>query len=371
MTPSDIPQHTKHSRSAIATLPESVLIVRLSAMGDVIHGMPAVAALRQARPEMRIGWLIEERWSELLCGMKSAREASLSPVKPIVDFVHTINFAAWRRALLSDETWREARKCLHDVWSRRYDTVIDLQGTIRSAVCAQRTGASARVGSSRPREGLASLFYTRALDVQGEHVVEHALSLVSSAAGQQLHYTVPSFPIDPVREAWAEHFIEAAGGGPIAVVNPGAGWGAKRWPPESFGVVARALHDHGMTLLINHGPGEEALAAAVLAASGDAAHLLKCSVAELIAIIRRACLFIGGDTGPLHLAAALGVPVVALLGPTRPERNGPYGTRSVVLRSPSSVDNASHTSTVDEGLASISPQTVIAAALELLGGTLA
>jgi len=91
----------------------------------------------------------------------------------------------------------------------------------------------------------------------------------------------------------------------------------------------------------------------------------------LIAIIRRACLFIGGDTGPLHLAAALGVPVVALLGPTRPERNGPYGTRSVVLRSPSSVDNASHTSTVDEGLASISPQTVIAAALELLGGTLA
>jgi heptosyltransferase-1 len=137
---------------------------------------------------------------------------------------------------------------------------------------------------------------------------------------------------------------------------------------ESYGAVAAALLKRGVAAVVNYGPGEEELAHAVHNASGTSALPVKCSVGELISLTRRAALFIGGDTGPMHLAAALRVPVVALFGPTRPERNGPYATRRVVLRSPRSVDNTSHTEHPDEGLTSIPPQAVIDAADELLGG---
>ncbi len=133
-------------------------------------------------------------------------------------------------------------------------------------------------------------------------------------------------------------------------MNPGAGWGAKCWPAESYGAVARALQERGLAVVINHGPGEEALADAVRVSSEGVALPVKCSVGELISLTRRASLFVGGDTGPMHLAAALRVPVVALFGPTRPERNGPYGTKSIVLRNPQSTDNSSHTDEPDEGL---------------------
>jgi heptosyltransferase-1 len=123
-----------------------------------------------------------------------------------------------------------------------------------------------------------------------------------------------------------------------------------------------------MTVLINHGPGEEPLAETVRATSAGTAIPLKCTVGELLAITRRAHLFIGGDTGPMHLAAALRVPVVALFGPTRPERNGPYGTRSIVLRNPESVPNTSHTNEPDDGLLAIQPDAVVRAAESLLEG---
>jgi heptosyltransferase-1 len=154
----------------------------------------------------------------------------------------------------------------------------------------------------------------------------------------------------------------------FAILNPGAGWGTKCWPVESYGTVAAALPARGLAVVINYGPGEEELAHAVHQASGTSALPVKCSVGELIALTRRAALFVGGDTGPMHLAAALRVPVVALFGPTRPARNGPYATRSIVLRSPQSVDNSSHTDHPDQGLASILPQAVIEAADSLLGG---
>jgi len=344
-----------------------MLVVRLGAMGDVIHGMSAMAALRRANPELRIGWLIEERWSELLCSRDSERYAPVSPLKPLVDWLHTSNFAGWRRALLSDETWREARVCLREVSAMHYDLALDLQGAMRSSLAARLSGAKSYLGSSDPREAPARMFYTTVISPQGTHVIEQALSLASAVAGRKLQYVPPPFPCDPIHESWADNCRADTGGRPVAILNPGAGWGAKQWPAESYGAVTRALHERGISVLINHGPGEEDLAEAVQRASANAAHLLKCSVAELIAITRRARLFIGGDTGPMHLAAALHVPVVALFGPTRPARNGPYATRSIVLRNPNSRDNPSHTTIPDEALAAIDPQSVIAAADELLG----
>ncbi len=128
--------------------------------------------------------------------------------------------------------------------------------------------------------------------------------------------------------------LAQAGVGEFAILNPGAGWGAKRWPAERYGRVARALAKDGVRSILNYGPGEDDLACQAETASEGAAYPMKCSITELIALTRRAKLFIGGDTGPLHLAAALQVPVVAIFGPTDPARTGPYGTRSVVLRNP-------------------------------------
>jgi heptosyltransferase I len=152
----------------------------------------------------------------------------------------------------------------------------------------------------------------------------------------------------------------------FAIVSPGAGWGAKQWPAERYAAVARELAVDGVHSLINYGPGEEALATAVESASAGAARKVSCSVAELIALTRHARLFIGGDTGPLHLAAALRIPVVAIFGPTNPARNGPIGTNAIVLRSPSSLTNHARLSDPEQGLLEISPGEVIAAARRLL-----
>jgi heptosyltransferase-1 len=349
------------------TPPGRLLVVRLSAMGDIIHAMPAIAALRLAQPDLQIGWLIEERWSELLCSRESERMGPRSELKPLADWVHIANFSGWRRSLFAGDTWQAMRSCRADLRGMKYTSALDLQGAIRSALAACVSGAKVRIGSSQPREAPATIFYSRSVDVAGTHVVQHALSLASAIAGRELPYAHPPFPTDPLLEAWAQEQHNAQGGKPLVILNPGAGWGAKCWPAESFAAVARALAERRMAVLINHGPGEEALAEAVRVASGDSAVLLKCSVGELVALTRRARLFIGGDTGPMHLAAALHVPVVALFGPTRPQRNGPFATRSIVLRSPESVDNTAHTDSTDQALASIVPASVIAAVDELLG----
>ena len=345
-----------------------VLVVRLGAMGDIIHALPAIAALRAANPDLHIGWLVEERWSALLCAAGGARLGERSEGKPLVDSVHCANFKAWRKALLSDESWREMGALRREVRELKYDLALDLQGSIRSALAAQFSGAPLRVGPAEPREKPATMFYTRQVDTTATHVVEQALAITSEVAGRQLQYTPPLFPVDRAAAAWADSTIADLGNPRFAIVNPGAGWGAKCWPAESFGTVSAALRRSGLAVIVNYGPGEETLANAVHQASHGSALPVKCSVGELIALTRRASLFIGGDTGPMHLAAAMNIPVVALFGPTRPERNGPYATRSIVLRSPQSIDNTSHVSRPDEGLLSIQPQAVIEAADQLLRG---
>jgi heptosyltransferase I len=152
----------------------------------------------------------------------------------------------------------------------------------------------------------------------------------------------------------------------LAIVNPGAGWGAKCWPAERYAEVVRALAVHGLRSIVNFGPGEEGLARAVEHAAGAAAIAMSSTVAELIALTRRARLFVGGDTGPMHLAAAFRVPVVALFGPTDPARSGPYGTRAVVLRSEASRTTTSHHREPEAGLLQITAAEAIGAARWLL-----
>jgi heptosyltransferase-1 len=173
-------------------------------------------------------------------------------------------------------------------------------------------------------------------------------------------------PHDPQAEGRIERRLAELGVGEFAILNPGAGWGAKRWPAERYGEVARQLADLGVGSILNYGPGEEELVRAAEAASGGTARAMSCSISELIALTRRARLFIGGDTGPMHLAAALRVPVVAIFGPTDPARNGPYGTRSIVLRSAESVTSHARRADPEAGLLAIGGDAVVSAARELI-----
>ena len=366
---------------------ERILIVRLGAMGDVVHALPAVAALRAGLPGVHIGWVIEERWADLLAARDTTHPAG-SPAKPLVDTLHLVDTRSWRAAPFSDETWSEIRNTRKDLRAARYDAAIDFQGLLKSAVFAQLSGAPTRIGFARPKERIATMFYTRTAESTHPHVVSQNIDLTAALPGykpippdlrtkrpllgdpETLWYPRPSYlPLDPAAEHWCAAELRRRGISDFVLMSPGAGWGAKLWPAQRYGEVAHALAGDGIAVLANFGPGEESLAQQVLEASDGFAQTIHCSVAELIALTRRARLVIGGDSGPVHLAAALDVAVIALFGPTDPARNGPLGCglRSV-MRSPESRTSYAHVGTIDVGLAGVTADRVIEKARRILEG---
>ena len=371
------PKTQRMTESVSAGTPrfDSLLIVRLSAMGDIIHTLPAAIGLRQAFPRVRLGWLIEERWAELLCAPRYPHSGERSPQRPLVDRVHTVNTVGWRRAPFSFDTWREISAGWSALRAVQYDAVIDFQGAIRSALLAHWARAPIVYGDAQPRESGASILYKQRVGVpkNGTHVVEQAAALAAAVilakaippnVPPSLVNTEVEFPVDPE----AENKIAGltADVKDFVILNPGAGWGAKRWPAERYGQVAQELAKDGLHSLINYGPGEEELAVTVETASAGLARRISCTISELIALTRRAHLFIGGDTGPMHMAAALKIPVVAIFGPTNPARNGPYGTRSIVLRSASSLTDHTRHGEPEQGLLEIKADEVVAASRKLL-----
>lgn len=352
---------------------ERILIVRLSAMGDVIHTLPAAYALRHAFPRAHIGWLIEERWAELLCAADFSKRGERGPERPLVDEIHLVSLRSWGKSLLSFSTLHHLITVWNDVRSVRYDVAVDLQGAIRSAILASWSGAAFVYGSAEPREAPASLWYTREVIPEERHVVRQNLSVADKIIedhGGKGGTGARSAEIDLPRDCDAEQRVRtrlsAMKVGDFAIINPGAGWGAKRWPAERYGEVARKLAALGLQSIVNYGPGEEELARSVEIASRGMAQSMKCTITELIAVTRQARIFIGGDTGPLHLAAALKVPVVGIYGPTDPARNGPYGTRSIVLRSAESVTSHARFARTEQGMLEIGSDSVVAAAEQLL-----
>jgi lipopolysaccharide heptosyltransferase I len=345
---------------------ERILIVRLSSMGDVIHALPAAAMLCEAFPHAELGWLIEDRWAELLCALSTPRSGLRSPQRPLVTKIHAVSLKTWQRSMLSNHTWERIAAGLSDLRAHRYDVAVDLQGAARSAILARWSGARTIYGARQPRENLASMWYSRCIVSEPAHVVEQYADLARAVVGHSRPLPDAVLPCDPVAEEALDKRLRGIGSGDVVILNPGAGWGAKQWPAERYGEVAKALSKQGLRPIINFGPREEALAKIAQAASAGAAVVLSFSVGELVALMRRARLFIGGDTGPTHLAAALHVPVVALFGPTDPARNGPYHTQSIVLRHPNSVTSLSHRMDADPGLLAITNTEVVAAAMKLL-----
>jgi heptosyltransferase-1 len=297
-------------------MPEArFLLVRLGSLGDVIHALPAASALRDAFPQARIDWLIEPKWRRLLEGNPDLTEIISLEKKSA-------------RGLLT--TLRKLR-------AAHYTCSIDFQGLYKSALPAFASGAPCRIGfpSTYAREGFASLLYTDRINPRGAHKVDHNLTLAEAAGARP---SPPRFPLTlrpedekQVTQELARHNI-----GDFYVLNPGGGWRSKCWPPERYGELHHRLAaQQGWQGIISFGPGEELLAQELVSAAGSRPPVaIPLGLGPLMALLRRARFVVSADTGPLHLASALGSPVVGLYGPTDPARNGPYGGQNTVVRNP-------------------------------------
>ncbi len=310
----------------------SILVVRLGAMGDIVHALPAVASLRQSFPKAQISWVVASKWRALLEG------------NPQINRI--IAFDRRNRSALF-ETWRT----LH---SLRPDLAIDFQGLIQSAL-AGRAARPARLfglDRSQARESLAALFYTQAVKVAGPHCVEFNLELVSAAGATDL-----------TGQAWLPQG-EPEGdlpSGPFIFTAPFAGWTSKQWPLENYSRLAHELRTENLPLVVNVPPGSRAKLATM-----PELIVHESGLPGLIDATRRAAAVIGVDSGPLHLAAAVGKPGVAIFGPTDPARNGPFHSKFAVLRAPNAITTYKRNESIDPSMSAVTVAQVKEALLESL-----
>jgi heptosyltransferase-1 len=298
-----------------------ILVIRLSSMGDVIHALPAVASLKHSFPRSTLTWVIRPQWAALLEG------------NPFVDEVIEMERSARGMASAVRELRRE-----------RFDLVVDFQGLLQSAMVAGLARADKKVGlhRSQAREGAAALFYSTAVLTKSAHRVDANLELAAAAgASSSLH-------VFHVPEGRPEATLPE---GRFVLASPLAGWESKQWPVEFYEDVAREL---AMPLVVNGPPQSAGLLARV---PGAQIHLS--GVAGLIDATRRAWAVIGVDSGPLHLAAALAKPGVAIYGPTDPASHGPYGGSIRVLRSADAVTSYKRRTQIDASMRAITPAAVL------------
>ena len=332
---------------------ERFLIVRLSSLGDLVHTLPAVAALRRSFPDAGVDWLVDRRWSSVI---------------ELVDGVSEV--------IPLDRSVPGHLACIRRLRGAHYSCVIDFQGLYRSAMLAGFSGARRRIGRERKaaREPGAAWFYTERVSPQGRHIAEMNLSLAARAGAKPR--AEMEFPIRAADEASRQvrEKLARLDMARYVVVSPGGGWRSKLWPAERYGALCAELRRrHGLRAVINAGPGEQALAEGVATAAGESKPVAMCpSLTELAALLAGARLVVGADTGPVHLAAALGTRVVALFGPTDATRNGPLPRGRVVQNSaPEEIEHArgnyQHRDEDSSAMLSITVEQVLAAAEEQMG----
>ena len=309
-----------------------IVIVKLSSIGDVVHTLPAAALLRRSLADAHIAWVVERRASEIL------RDS------PVIDELIELDTRAWRANLLSPATFSEVRGKLGQLSSNggaRADVAIDFQGLIKSGLVAFKSRASRRIGfeTQELREQPSRLFLTQQIPTSHlNHVIEKNLELaraaIANASATESSSDSYEFPIaiSSDDEQYIEALIENQPDR-FAIINPGGGWPTKLWPSERYAELADWLWSEcGLASFVTYGPGEEALARAVASnAKSDHVRPVASTLKQFVALAKRASLFVGGDTGPLHLAAASRTPIVGLYGPTSPERNGPFDPRDVTV----------------------------------------
>lgn len=331
------------------------LVVRLGSLGDIVHTFPAVAALRESFPSSEIIWLTHPRWrflietSRLASEIWSVESRSLASVR---DIIRRIRRNSWAAA-------------------------IDYQGLWKSATMPFFGGIARRIGfSSRSvREFGVPILYTDRVNVRTSHIAEENGQL-SQRAGAKLATAAFSLQIPDIDQATICTFLREQQLERYLVLSPGGGWRSKCWPPERFGALAQRLHQSlGIRAAINIGPGDEHLIEPLLAASGTLnPAIFRGTLGQLMALLKGAACIVAGDTGPLHLAIALGTRSVALYGPTNPDRNGPFrGTdgraRDIVLRESSAVTSHKRHDDTDPSMLALTIDRVFEAVQKSLGAS--
>ena len=323
-----------------------ILVVKLSSIGDVVHTLPAAAALKAGLPDAVISWAVEHRAAAIL------RDS------PAIDDLIEVDLQNSRKNLGGPLVIKNLKRQLGSRNSasnshqskRRFDIAIDFQGLIKSGLVTLASNARRRLGfeTADLRERPSRLFLTDQVDtIKLPHVIQknlalaqHAISLVDSSADLRGAALTPNdpgsyeFPIAISRgdEIYADELIEVCKGR-FAIVNPGGGWGTKLWSAQCYGRLTDWLAaEYGIGSVVTCGPGEEALARSVLSnARSETVIVARSTLKQFAALARRASLFVGGDSGPLHIAAACKTPIVGLYGPTSPRRNGPFDPRDVTV----------------------------------------
>jgi heptosyltransferase I len=334
------------------------LVVRLGSLGDIVHTFPAVAALREPFPAAEIIWLTHPRYKLLVQSSGLASKIWTAETRVISSLMKTIR----------------------EIHTASFDTAIDYQGLWKSATLPFLGGVSRRIGfsSKSVREFGVPLLYTDRVHATSPHVADQNGELSKRAGAKN---AVANFQLNPppLQPAELPNFLRSDGMERYVVLSPGGGWRSKCWPPERFGALCKKIFQSlSLRCLINYGPGEEDLASKVRSTSGDAdPALFNGELGPLMSFLRGAVCVVGGDTGPLHLAVALGTPVVALFGPTDPARNGPYrsaanspsaarssdyqGPDDIVLRVKNVITTHSRQDTIHPSMLEIQGETVFEA----------
>lgn len=290
-----------------AAPPAAILLVRTSALGDVVHALPVLAALRRGFPRARIGWAVDEDFAPLLAG------------HGLLDELLPVPLRRWRRG--GGGRLGAMRSALGRVRAFAAEVAIDLMGNHKGALLARLSGARRRIGFRRPdrREPSSAIWINRPVPSPAAHAVDRGLGLLAELG-------LPPEPADfaAAELACGRDAVPERGG---VFLHPGAGWGNKRYPPGRWGRVARLVAERtGLSVLVGAAPGERELADQVVASAGGVARRFDApDLDRLVGAVRGARVVLAGDTGAVHLARALGVPAVAVHGPTDPRLHGPYG----------------------------------------------
>ena len=300
-----------------------ILIIKLGSIGDVVHTLPALADLKKSFPEAEIDWVVESKARVILKG------------NPLLHDVVEIDTHKWRRSW-SFQTLSEMWRIASNLRGRRYDVALDFQGLWKSAFLGKVAGVRKLIGFDRTtlKEPGCRMFYDERIKPAPavQHVIDIYKELLRSLGvmpgPHRFHLSVPSEDEETISQQLSSRQIDD-----FVILNPGGGWDTKNWAPENYALLHDKLQQEtGLPSVLTWGPGEEPLVDRVLRACvGTPPITFPTSLYQLIALLRRAKLFVGGDTGPLHLAAACGTPIVGIFGPTDPLRNGPFSSEDIVL----------------------------------------
>ncbi|MDR1315122.1 MAG: glycosyltransferase family 9 protein [Deltaproteobacteria bacterium] len=294
---------------------KSVLIIKTSALGDIVHALPSLYALRSLFPEARVGWAVEPRFADLL------------PGPPWIDFLVPFRKAEMRAKTVFGKI-KALKELRREMLSRRFDLALDLQGLMKSTMIALLSGARRRLGYCEMREG--SSLFTRAVKGPNRdgHVIRRYMDVVGALgpAPGEVRFPLPGCGRE--RERFRARLAAEGDGRPLALLFPGAGWPSKLWPAASYAALAVMLADSGMAVALGGGPADAPLAREIASTPGAPPMPDLCGATDikgLMGLTSLASLCVGADTGPLHLAAAQGTPTVSLFGPSSGERAGTWG----------------------------------------------